>query len=225
MIALNLDAVTPDHNIIKQYLEENASEALAEKINGGVRVEKDGKTLLNKKTLETFMQYSCEEARKSAEKGARYKCVDHDTVFGWAVHYFEEDSIEGILYSEDGTEYKPPKPVAKPYAKPAVAASPAAPKPMTLFDMMNAKPAAGTETSEITEQDAEETEEPQEDLCADESESPAPPALIQIGETKYVDENGVIHEVPVSKAIPKTETEPKLPDVLVRLFGGTLIAR
>lgn len=32
-------------------------------------------------------------------------------VYGWAVHYFEEESIEGTLYNEDGTEYKPaPKP-------------------------------------------------------------------------------------------------------------------
>ena len=27
------------------------------------------------------------------------------------IHYFEEDSIEGTLYNEDGTEYKPSKPV------------------------------------------------------------------------------------------------------------------
>ena len=27
--------------------------------------------------------------------------------FGWAIHYFEEEKIEGKLYNEDGTEYKP----------------------------------------------------------------------------------------------------------------------
>ena len=38
-----------------------------------------------------------------------FVCVDDKTVFGWAMHYFEEDSIEGTLYNEDGTEYKPIK--------------------------------------------------------------------------------------------------------------------
>ena len=28
-------------------------------------------------------------------------------MYGWAVHYFEEDSIEGTLFNADGTEYKP----------------------------------------------------------------------------------------------------------------------
>ena len=32
-------------------------------------------------------------------------------MYGWAVHYFQEDSIEGTLFNADGTEYKPtPKP-------------------------------------------------------------------------------------------------------------------
>ena len=56
------------------------------------------------------MSFATEEARKQAEKGARYAMVEDDTVFGWAVHYFEEDSIEGTLYNEDGTEYKAPMP-------------------------------------------------------------------------------------------------------------------
>ena len=86
---LNLQAVTKEEQKVKAYLEANASKALAEKINGGVRIQKDGKTLLNKKTLAGFMKYACDEAKKQAEKGASSACIDDDTVYGWAVHYFE----------------------------------------------------------------------------------------------------------------------------------------
>ena len=48
---LNLQATTKEERKVKAYLEANASEVLAEKINGGVRIQKDGKTLINKKTL------------------------------------------------------------------------------------------------------------------------------------------------------------------------------
>lgn len=104
---LNLTAITPAEEKILQYLKENASETLAEKINNGTPFEKDGKPLLNKKTLSGFMKYACDEARKLAEKGANSACIDDATVYGWAVHYFEEESIEGTLYTLDGEEYKP----------------------------------------------------------------------------------------------------------------------
>lgn len=134
---LNLQAVTKEEQKVKAYLKANASEVLAEKINGGVRIQKDGKTLINKKTLAGFLKFACDEAKKQAEKGASSACIDDDTVYGWAVHYFEEDSIEGTLYSEDGTEYKAPMPkvtakasTVKPQPKPQ-------PKPqMSMFDLM-----------------------------------------------------------------------------------------
>ena len=106
MIKLNLETNCREQEIIKEYLEENASESLAYKINNGVKIQKDNKTLINKKTLDTFLQYACEEARKLAAKGAKGACIEDKTVFAWAIHYFEEDSIEGILYNEDGSEYK-----------------------------------------------------------------------------------------------------------------------
>ena len=114
MITLNLETKSKEQEIIKAYLEENASDIFADKINNGVKIQKDNKTLINKKTLETFMKYACEEARKLASKGVNFACIEDKTVFGWAIHYFEEDSIEGIFYNEDGTEYKneisaPPK--------------------------------------------------------------------------------------------------------------------
>ncbi|MGN0960760.1 MAG: Cas9 inhibitor AcrIIA9 family protein, partial [Christensenellales bacterium] len=106
MITLNLKTETKEQEILKDYLENNVSEVLADKINNGVKIIKDNKTLLNKKSLSDFMKYACEEARKLAEKGLNYACIEDKVVFGWAIHYFEEDSIEGNLYNEDGTEYK-----------------------------------------------------------------------------------------------------------------------
>ena len=136
MKQLNLEAKTKEQQRIKAYLEENASDILAGKINNGVLIKKDGKILLNRKTLDGFISFAAEEARKQAEKGARYAMVEDAVVFGWAVHYFEEDSIEGTLFNEDGSEYKTqPKPATK---APMVKAQPKPqPKPqMSMFDLM-----------------------------------------------------------------------------------------
>lgn len=104
---LNLTAQNKQEELILNYLQNNASETLADKINNGTPFEKDGKPLLNKKTLAGFMKYACDEARKLAEKGANSACIDDQTVYGWAIHYFEEENIEGTLYTIDGAEYKP----------------------------------------------------------------------------------------------------------------------
>lgn len=104
MIKLKLEANTEEEKLIKEYLENNVSETLADKINNGARIIKDNKQLLNKKDLSGFLNYAKEQAKSSAKNGIAM--IHHDTVFGWAIHYFEEDSIEGTLYNEDGTEYK-----------------------------------------------------------------------------------------------------------------------
>ena len=104
---LNLTANTPSEQKILEYLQNNASETLADKINNGTPFEKDGNPLLNKKTLAGFMKYACEEARKTVESGSPSACIEDSVVYGWAVHYFEEESIEGTLYTLDGEEYKP----------------------------------------------------------------------------------------------------------------------
>ena len=106
MIKLKLEANTEEEKLIKEYLENNVSEALADKINNGTKIIKENKQLLNKKDLKGFLNHASEEAKKLVEKGARVAVVHHDTVFNWAIHYFEEDSIEGTLYNEDGAEYK-----------------------------------------------------------------------------------------------------------------------
>ena len=106
MTTLNLTPQNKQEELILNYLQNNASETLADKINNGTAFEKDGKPLLNKKTLADFMKYACDEARKLAEKGANSTFIDDQTVYGWAIHYFEEESIEGTLYTIDGEEYK-----------------------------------------------------------------------------------------------------------------------
>lgn len=154
-MTLNLEAKTPAEQKVKAYLEQNASEVLAHKINEGVKIVKDGKTLLNKKTLSGFMKFACDEAKKQAEKGANSACIDDAVVYGWAVHYFEEDSIEGTLCNEDGTEYKAPMP--KPAPLPTKY-EPPKPKPkpqMSIFDMM----AADEQKQPDDESDDEPTDE------------------------------------------------------------------
>ena len=52
MTNLNLTANGKPQELILAYLQENVSDVLAEKINNGVYIEKDGKTLINKKDLD-----------------------------------------------------------------------------------------------------------------------------------------------------------------------------
>ena len=137
---LNLEAKNDAEKKLLEYLENNASEALAEKINNGTPYEKNGKNLINKKDLESFLSYANDEARKLAEKGKNYACIEDQTVFGWAMHYFEEDTIVGTLYNPDGTKYEPPKKATTtkttcPLNKPL----PPKPKEPTLFDLLQLK--------------------------------------------------------------------------------------
>lgn len=106
---IKLETKNKQHELLLKYLEENASESLANKINNGITVEKDGKSLISKKDLDGFMKYATDEAKKLAEKGATSAMVEDSVVFGWLMHYFEEDGIEGTLFNPDGTPYQAPK--------------------------------------------------------------------------------------------------------------------
>ena len=168
MKQLNLEAKTKEQQRIKAYLEENASDILAEKINNGVLIKKNGKILLNRKTLDGFMSFATEEARKQTEKGARYAMVEDAVVFGWAVHYFEEDSIEGTLFNEDGSEYKTQ---SKPAAKaPTMKAQPKPqPKPqMSMFDLMGEDLEGKPEDDEDTMPSDEEIQEIMAEIAEEE---------------------------------------------------------
>ena len=188
---LNLQATTKEEQKVKAYLEANASEVLAEKINNGVRIQKDGKTLINKKTLAGFLKFACDEAKKQAEKGAQSACIDDDTVYGWAVHYFEEDSIEGTLYNEDGSDYKAPMPKVTAKA-PAVKAAPPKPQPkpqMSMFDLLDAKPeepAAEEPDDEPTDDDYAEAAEA---LAEEEKAKPSQRTVSPMYQ-KYLDVQG-----------------------------------
>ena len=168
MIKLNLTPQNKQEELILTYLQNNASETLADKINNGTPFEKDGHPLLNKKTLSGFMKYACDEAKKLAEKGANSACIDDVTVYGWAIHYFEEDSIEGTLYTIDGEEYKSaPKKVAT--TKP-VTVKPQPPKPQNLqfsiFDKIDDTEVKDTKTDTLTAEtdtNDDETDMPSEE--------------------------------------------------------------
>lgn len=111
MIKLNLETKNNEEEKVKNYLEENVSEVLVEKIINGVKIIKENKTLISKKDLNNFMKYAANEARKSAVNNCAI--IEDEVVFGWAVHYFQEDEIEGILYNEDGSKFEPKNEIKK----------------------------------------------------------------------------------------------------------------
>ena len=79
MARLNLTAEGQNQNIVLAYLEENASDSLAERINSG------------KKTMRDCWSYITQQARKRATNNCA--CIEDREVFGWAIHFFEEDGI------------------------------------------------------------------------------------------------------------------------------------
>ena len=184
---LNLQATTKEEQKVKAYLEANASEVLAEKINGGARIQKDGKMLINKKMLAGFMKYACGEAKKQAEKGAQSACIDDDTVYGWAVHYFEEDSIEGTLYNEDGTEYKAPMPKTKPVQKKPTPPMPKTKPQLSIFDMVSANKPADEENEEPDDEPTDEDYAEAAEQLAEEEKAKPPERTVSPMYQKYLD--------------------------------------
>lgn len=159
MTKLNLAANGDDQIAVLNYLQQNATDLLADKINNGVQIVKDGVTLINKKTLDGFFRYATEEARKLVAKDARCACILDRVVFGWAIHYFEEDEIEGTLYNLDGTEYKTS---VKPVTTPTAITKPVITKPkknegqLSIFDMT------------LPDDESDDTDD---DVCADTEDS------------------------------------------------------
>ena len=167
MVKLNLETKNTEQERIKTYLESNASEILANKINNGVAIEKDGKQLINKKDLNGFSKYACEEARKQAKKGAMGAYIDDPTVYGWAIHYFEEDSIIGKLFNLDGTEYKPPAPAKTTTPIPTKPVVPPKPKEPNLFDMIAASEKQKEQPTPTVTIETPKNDEPSIDQIAD----------------------------------------------------------
>ena len=214
---LDLEAKTKEQELVKAYLEENASEVLAEKINSGVRIEKDGKTLINKKTLDGFMKYASDEARKLASKGANSACVEDKVVYGWAVHYFEEDSIEGTLYNEDGSEYKPaPKVTDKPVIKPVQQKKNYA--QISIFDFEE-KEKQENEEAEENVQEKDKSEDNEESPTQDEINE----MLAELAEDEKLSRPQEIIDVETGEIISESNDEiiSKLRDI----FGDCFIVR
>ena len=213
-MTLQLTATTTEEKVLKEYLEQTVSEVLAEKINNGVPVENDGKKLISKKTLAGFLKYATEEARKQAAKGATSACLHSDIVFGWAIHYFEEDSILGTLYNEDGTEYKPPKPVPKITSKKTVTTTatdtPTAPAPkpqpkagqMSMFDLFDEPETAAEPTTDTDEYDDEEV---------------ALDTAVEAPESPIEDEEPEVEQVPTEEA--KEPEKPVISPLWTRYQG------
>lgn len=228
MTKLNLEATSREQEIVKTYLEENASETLAEKINNGTPVEKDGKQLINRKTLDGFMRYACDEARKLAAKGASSACVEDMVVFGWAIHYFKEDSIEGTLYNADGTEYKPVRtPASKPTTTVKAVAKPQPAPQMTLFDFMEKEDGETTGTNVENEPESEEEDELP---SAEEIDEILAEIDGEDGARKYPEnvgmETGEILPANAEKSEPSDYPyEPEALRILQEIFGDEMVLR
>ena len=176
---LNLQTQSKEQEILLAYLEQNASAALAEKINNGIPANKNGTQLVMKKDLAGFMKYATEEARKAAPKGATSACVEDKTVFSWLMHYFEENSIEGRYFHPDGTPYTPPKKETKKSATTTVPKANSTPKPkqeaeLTLFDML----AAATEQKKAIPENKPEPVMTEPETIVPEPEAPVESTFI-----------------------------------------------
>lgn len=89
---LKLEAKTPAEEKILEYLEANASQELRTKINAG------------EKTMKGCYKHVEDKAR-NLKAGGSCVMVEDTKVYGWAVHFFEDDEIK--------EPKQPPKP--KPY--------------------------------------------------------------------------------------------------------------
>ena len=124
---IRLEAKNATEKRVLDYMLENASEALVEKINAG------------KKTLAGALDHAKEEARAMAVDGVA--CVDDATVYGWIIHFFEEDSITETARKAQPAVRVPkgvatsPKPVRKAKAAPK-------PEPEAKPEPVPAKPKA-----------------------------------------------------------------------------------
>ena len=115
---LNLKAENPSQELVKRYLEENVSDILAEKINNG------------KKTLQGCWNFIVSEAKKKAVSNCA--CIEDRELFGWAIHYFEEDSIteqKTAPTAKTVTTKAPPKTAKTPPVTPKAEAPKQTPAP------------------------------------------------------------------------------------------------
>ena len=121
---LGLKAENNAQEVVLKYLEANVSEVLAEKIQSG------------NKTLGQCWTYIVKQAQK--QKQGNCACIPDMEVFGWAVHFFEEDEIteEESAKPIAKAEVKEVKKVEKPVKKKEAPKEELLPGQMTIFDLM-----------------------------------------------------------------------------------------
>lgn len=90
---ITLTATSNNEKLLLAHLEKNASEDLANRINSGA------------KTLSQCWSYITSEARKQAKNGCA--CIEDSTVYGWCMHFFEEDCIDGTKYPSKSGPHVP----------------------------------------------------------------------------------------------------------------------
>lgn len=150
------DEQSYEEHIIAIHLKEVISDNTAKKIINGVPVQMDGKTLINKKSIKTFLEYlgdemykQAAEQRKSNKKGNKNWTAlakDGNYIIERALAYFDDDTIHGELFTEDGELFKnspttTPKNVVRSVQATTVTRKPEPPKPQqfTLFNFLEEK--------------------------------------------------------------------------------------
>lgn len=120
------DNLTAEERIIAEYIEANASDVLVEKINSGDKGIKD------------CWNFIIDQAKEKANGQSGIGIAD-SVVFGWAIHYFEEDSIKKGETPKVKVEVKavePKKVEKKPDKKAEKPKEELLPGQMTIFDLM-----------------------------------------------------------------------------------------
>lgn len=128
---------------------------------------------------------------------------------GWAIHYFEEDSIEGKLYNEDGTEYKmQPGVTAK---APAVKYAPPKPQPkpqLSMFDMLDNSDNSDISAAQSQYEDEDITEIEEDDEPVQETMQPEIEQVVKTTEERQRAEGSPIYKTYMS-------IQNKYPDCII----------
>lgn len=124
--------LTAEERIVAEYIDANASEVLVEKINK------------SDKGISDCWSFIVKQAKEKAGKHDAVGVADME-VFGWAIHYFEEDSIKKgdapKIEAKVETTKEPIQIVKvekKPKAEPKKPKDDMLPGQMTIFELMGA---------------------------------------------------------------------------------------
>lgn len=181
-----------EEHIIAIHLKELISDNTAKKIINGVPVLLDGKRLINKKSIKTFLDYlgdemykQAVEQRKNNKKGNKNWTAlakDGNFIIERALAYFDDDTIHGDLFTEDGELFKTtptqtPKNVVKSVQATTVTRKPEPPKPQqfTLFSFLEEQKSDTSTTDEEDTDDLEETDDMEDTDDMDDTEDTESP--------------------------------------------------